>query len=334
MSSRVSSYSSQKMSGLLHREIDELEAYNSVDTLRKKEKQEMILQISSPSTPYQRIFPSQEKTSKRAGGDFIKIVDAKPVQSEKTEEVESYKKEILELRSRILELEDKFKGMDGNQTCRSQVSKGGHYKSSSVYENPSSTLYNISNIGLATGNDFLFTNKGLKESLAKSAVKAQKRGASAVKSRSYRYQSDSDESTSDGEDLEFELEKYRRMTRENIEKNDPTKKHRKKRQLLKQEIKQLNQEYDEDKALLIKERVKGQELAEKIRKTQRTLDKMEQKLLKASRIEGDFKRLFDSFSKSENIRDHQTSLIRHLTSQVHSSWVPSSQKKTIKKKSK
>jgi len=321
------------MSGHLQREIDELEAYNSLDTLRRKEKQEMIQQMSSPTTAYQRIFPPQEKMSQRASGDFIKIVDTKPAQSGKNEEVESYKNEILELRSRILELEGKFKGMDENQTSRSQASKGAHYKSSSVYENPSSSLYNI---GFATGNDFLFTNKGLKESFTKSSAKARKRGASAVKSKSYRYQSDSDESTSDGEDLEFELEKYRRMTRENIEKNDPTKKHQKKRKLLKQEIKQLNQEYDDDKALLIKERVRGQELAEKIRKTQRTLDKMEQKLLKASKIEGDFKRLFDSFNKSENIRDHQTSLIRHLTSQVHANntcWVPLG-KKTMKKKSK
>jgi len=319
MSSQLSSYSATKMSSILQRELEQLGDYDSIDTLRRKERQEMMINKSVPSTPYQRVFPSYDNSEIKTAQDFIKIYDSTPVQKARDEEVESYKKEILELRTRILELEDKFKGMDACQTSRSQVSKATHYKSSSVYENPMTQQFR---------SELSFGERDL----TKSSLKSKKRGiSSAAKSKSHsKYlSSDSEESAFDSDDLELEIRQSKRMTKDNSERKKSKKDHIKERKKLKLEIKELTREYDDDKAHLIKERVKGQELAEKIRKTNRELEKMELKLVKASKIQGDFKRLHDSYQKSENLREHQTALIRHLKSQVHHSSHPT--KKSSKK---
>ncbi len=308
MSSRLSSYSATKIDSILQRELEQFGDYDSIDTLRRKERQEMTINKSIPSsTPYHRVFPSQDNNE-------IKIIDSTKARDE---EVESYKKVILELRSKILELEDKCKGMDASQTSRSQASKTTHYKSSSVYENPIKTFRGELSFG--------------DRDLTRSSLKSKKRGISSAaksKNRSKYLSSDSEESISDSDDFELEISKYKRMTKENSEKKKAKKDHVKERKKLKLEIKELTREYDDDKACLIKERVKGQELADRIRKTNRELERMELKLIKASKIEGDFKRLFDSYQKSENLREHQTALIRHLKSQVHH---PSKIKKSSKK---
>lgn len=81
-------------------------------------------------------------------------------------------------------------------------------------------------------------------------------------------------------------------------------------------INKYKREYNEDKAALVKERIKGNELAEEVEKLNRKMKKMEKLIGTASKTQDSYGELIESFDKSENIRRQQRNLIESLNKEV------------------
>jgi len=85
---------------------------------------------------------------------------------------------------------------------------------------------------------------------------------------------------------------------------------------LRKQIKTLKTEYDNDRAALIKERVKGKELNEEIQKLMKKMNRLEASLGTAAKVQGSYQDLMESFGKSEDIRKQQRNLIERLNNDL------------------
>ncbi len=85
----------------------------------------------------------------------------------------------------------------------------------------------------------------------------------------------------------------------------------------KKEMKQLKMEYDQDKADLVKERIKGNELSKKMKKLNKSLSRLEVTLENAAKVEVHYGKLLGSFEKSEHIRGQQKRLLLELSEEVN-----------------
>ena len=84
----------------------------------------------------------------------------------------------------------------------------------------------------------------------------------------------------------------------------------------KKQMDKLKKEYNEDKTALMKERIEGLELVEKVKKLEKKMQKLEVTLYNASRIEKDYDKLIESFEKSEHIRNQQKRVLKGLNEEI------------------
>ncbi|KAL4502444.1 hypothetical protein ABPG72_012031 [Tetrahymena utriculariae] len=87
-------------------------------------------------------------------------------------------------------------------------------------------------------------------------------------------------------------------------------------QVLNKKIMQLKKQSEQDKQLIIKERLRNNELQEEVDKLNRKMKKMANQIEKSNALEEDYKKLMQSFEKSEYIRQQQKQLITNLKNEL------------------
>ncbi|KAL4500151.1 hypothetical protein ABPG73_011259 [Tetrahymena malaccensis] len=87
-------------------------------------------------------------------------------------------------------------------------------------------------------------------------------------------------------------------------------------QVLNKKVMQLKKQSEQDKQLIIKERLRNNELQEEIDKLNRKMKKMANQIEKSNALEEDYKKLMQSFEKSEYIRQQQKQLITNLKNEL------------------
>ena len=101
---------------------------------------------------------------------------------------------------------------------------------------------------------------------------------------------------------------YRTRTNESFQTNEI--------QVLNKKMQTLKKKNDESKSLLIKERLRNQELLQQNEKFAKKLKKSQIELEKYQKLDNDYQRLLESFEKSEFIRNQQKQLIASLNEEI------------------